>query len=107
MWVFCLTTPPLFRDNMGFLSDHTSFGRDLKQLQVFFYMYYIIFVILLTNYFCPFIIFIYAFVHFQSGIERIFNGARLKNSEAMEVILKAAISKAIGGCVQLSHMKVI
>ena len=36
---------------------------------------------------------------FQSGIERIFNGARLKNSEAMEVILKAAINTAIGGCV--------
>ena len=93
------------RDDVGFLSDHMSFERHLKQLQVCFLhvLYYVchsidqLFVHPFILYICP----------FQSGIERIFNGARLKNSEAMEVILKAAISKAIGGCVQLSHMKVI
>ena len=84
-----------------------SFGRHLKQLQVCFLhvLYYVCH--LIDQLFVNLFIFIYAFVHFQSGIERIFNGARLKNSEAMEVILKAAISKAIGECVQLSHMKVI
>ena len=34
--------------------------------------------------------------YIQVGISRIFNGAYLKNKEAMEVILKAAIDKARG-----------
>lgn len=52
-----------YRNEVYFLSDHSSFERHLKQLQV--------------------------------GIDRIFNGARLKNVESMEKILKSAIDKAV------------
>lgn len=38
------------------------------------------------------------------GINRIFNGVKLKNSEAMEVILKAAIVTAISNTMCKGHL---
>ena len=75
-----LPLPLSLREELHFLSDHSSYQRHLNQLLV-----------------CPpflFLLFVY-FLFLKVGIDRIFNGVKLKNSEAMEVILKAAIETAI------------
>ena len=79
----------LVREEAGFLSDHPAFERHLSHLQVSCFQSQLLWwqvrcVPMMSH------------VLEQVGIDRIFKGAQMKNSEAMEKVLKVAVKAAVG-----------